>query len=149
MFQANVIVGFSNLIGIYLSKDVKELRSKLIIYLAVFASLFYHMSETTYGEKGFNMTTMNTAQLLLFDRIFAILGVFTMGLKIYANPKRLTENFIKTLFFGAIFLVLSEYDIIYEMFTKVKLGNVNKVQYVICHCLWHHCAFYCLATTLK
>ena len=132
---ANYIVACSNLIAIPLAEYLKP-GQRIIIYLPMFASYIYHLSETKHGLPGISPLNQYTNVLLNIDRFFAIKSVLYVMRTIYYKPRIIDKAFVLAGLLGTISLMYSERDV----YTTMEVGN----EFIVYHCIWHVCAYYIL-----
>ena len=124
---SNIIVAFSNIIPFLFLK----INTKLV-YLPLVASFSYHLSETHHTLNGIYPLSSISDLLLTIDRVFAIISV----LYILITIQKQNKVFLTIGTIGVIFLLYGEKDYF--------SGEINNIEYVISHCIWHFAAFYCL-----
>jgi hypothetical protein len=141
----NILVAISNLYFYYL---VKDKNINLLLYFPMIASFLYHFAETRHKLPGIPLLNKYDRQILVIDRIGAIMSGLIMINKLYYYPELLTYNFIFTGLFGFACLVFSDRDIFAEKLFNNNSITVSQFEFTISHIIWHMCAFYCFASIL-
>lgn len=131
----NIIVGYSNFVALLFARKINTW-----VLFSMFASFIYHLSETKHGLPGLSELNKYSSELLNIDRFFAVTSVIHVFSKLVRNPKR-KNTFYFIGIIGVICLLYSEKDYFF--------AEISKIEYLITHCVWHFCAFYCLLEIME
>ena len=134
---SNIIVALSNFIVFFFINNKK--RNNFFLF-PMMASFVYHLAETKHNLPGIIYLNKYSLLLLNIDRFFAILSGLYVLSNILKTPKQ-TINFYFIGIIGVICLLYSEKDYFFP--------NINEIEYIITHSIWHFSAFYCLYNIKK
>ena len=142
----NLIVAFSNLIGLYYVYDVPPgENNKYFILFPMLASFFYHLAETKHQLPGIYPFNLYTKELLWCDRFFAVVSAVIVFYKM--SYQTMSYTFWIVGIVGLFCLLFSEIDVVRAK-VKSREPIVSKINFVISHCIWHFSAFRSLAIVI-